>query len=506
MCKLVACSMLAVKKQKVACKYKVEWSKCGLKPSKKGTTYAFCTVCNTDICVAGGGKTDVDRHLKTAKHTNVLSQMETQPTLSAFITDSRAKSVEDQAMKAEIYFAKFVAEHNLPFLVADHFSHLAKVMFPDSKIAEAYSCARTKTTAIITHALAPTLREEVVSTCCSSPLTILCDGGNDRVDKKYFAVLVRYWDDNVNHVATRFLAMPICNIATAEKMFEALNKVMEENEIPWENVVGYASDTANVMVGAHNSVLSRIRDKQPLVFSLGCLCHLANLCSAAALKSLPVSIDNLLIDVFYHFKYSAKRWEQFSEIQTEFEDIRPLHVLKHSTTRWLSLLRCLKRLLHQWPALHSYFDLRAEEEPNDDRVRRVAKSLKSLEVKLICRFALFALQPINKFTTVFQTHASRIGSVQVDTLSLLRGYLANFIKPEVLTAASDITTINYCDRNNQLSNDTLAIGTETLLFLSEFEDEIEGTLVERKFFRSVRVFYETVVSKLLAKFPLKDRT
>ena len=113
-------------------------------------------------------------------------------------------------------------------------------------------------------------------------------------------------------------------------------------------------------------------------------------------------------------------------------------------------------------------------------VFRVATSLKSFEVKLICRFSLFALQPIKKFTTVFQTHKSRIGSIQDDTLSLLSGYLANFIKPEVITAASDITTINYHDRNNQLSNDTLVIGTETLLFLSEFEDEIEGTAIEKK--------------------------
>ena len=152
--------------------------------------------------MAGGGKNDVDRHLKTAKHSNMLSQMQTQPTLSTFIADSCAYSIEDQAMKAEIYFAKFVAKHNLPFLVADHFSRLTKVMFPDSKIAEAYSCARTKTIAIITHALAPALREEVVSACRSSPFIILCDGGNDQVDKKYFAVLVRYWDDKVNHVAT----------------------------------------------------------------------------------------------------------------------------------------------------------------------------------------------------------------------------------------------------------------------------------------------------------------
>ena len=75
-------------------------------------------------------------------------------------------------------------------------------MFPDSKIAELYSCARTKTTAIVTHALAPAMREQVVRECRSSPFTILCDGGNDQIDKKYFAVLVRYWDDNVHHVAT----------------------------------------------------------------------------------------------------------------------------------------------------------------------------------------------------------------------------------------------------------------------------------------------------------------
>ena len=89
----------------------------------------------------------------------MLSQMQVQPSISTFMTDRHAKSIEDQAMTAEIYFAKFVAEHNLSFLVADHFSRLTKVMFPDSKIAEVYSCARTKTTAIISHALAPIYNE-----------------------------------------------------------------------------------------------------------------------------------------------------------------------------------------------------------------------------------------------------------------------------------------------------------------------------------------------------------
>ena len=110
------------------------------------------------------------------------------------------------------------------------------------------------------------------------------------------------------------------------------------------------------MVGKHNSVLSRLLGKQPKLFILGCLCHFGALCAAAAIKKLPVSLNDLLIDIFYHFKHSSKRWHEFNEIQREFSNVKPLRVLKHCTTRWLSLERCLKRMIQQWPALHCYID------------------------------------------------------------------------------------------------------------------------------------------------------
>ena len=90
--------------------------------------------------------------------------------------------------------------------------------------------------------------------------------------------------------------------------------MMKNRWLLWTNVTSFTSDSASVMVGVHNSVhnsvLSQVQSKQPRVFiSLGCLCNLANLCATAALKTLPVSLDNLLIDIFSHFKYNAKRWE-----------------------------------------------------------------------------------------------------------------------------------------------------------------------------------------------------
>ena len=104
--------------------------------------------------------------------------------------------MEVKITTAEFYFTAFIAEHNLPFLAADHFKKLCKVMFPDSKIAVAFSCGRTKTSAIVTHAPAPALYDDVIKHCQDSPFTLLCDGGNDQFAKKYFAIMVKFWDDS----------------------------------------------------------------------------------------------------------------------------------------------------------------------------------------------------------------------------------------------------------------------------------------------------------------------
>ena len=134
-------------------------------------------------------------------------------------------------------------------------------------------------------------------------------------------------------------------------------------------------DTANAMVGAHNLVLSRVHTKKPKLFFYGFLCHLAALCAVATLKKLPVSIDELLIDIFYHF---AKRYSEFNGTLAEFEVIKPLRILKHCTTRWLSLQRWIKRLVDHWPALYDYFDKQVE--PSNARVHRIASQLKHPEV------------------------------------------------------------------------------------------------------------------------------
>ena len=137
-----------------------------------------------------------------------------------------------------------------------------------------------------------------------------------------------------------------CVILQLEKYFSMHSGVLGTLNIPWNNGIGFASDSASVMVGKRNSVLSLAIMQQPDVFSMGCVCHLAVLCAAAGLKQLPVSIDNLLIAIYYPFKNSSKQCEEFCIILQEFDGIAPVWVLMHFSTTWLNLERAVKRLLY----------------------------------------------------------------------------------------------------------------------------------------------------------------
>ena len=48
---------------------------------------------------------------------------------------------------------------------------------------------------------------------------------------------------------------------------------------------------------------------QPNVLDIGCICHLVNLCCVQGVKQLPLPVEELLIDVFFHFNNSAEAVE-----------------------------------------------------------------------------------------------------------------------------------------------------------------------------------------------------
>ena len=182
--------------------------------SDKGATFAYCKVCNIHVNVSFSGKYDIVRHSKSASHGTLQKATKTQPQVKSFFVTSKTTDLSAKVLSAEVKFAQFVAEHNLPFSVGDHFMKLAKQMFPDSDIAGKFTSGRMKTTMIVKKALAPRLDAKVVQLCQSHKFSLLTDESNDQGGEKTLAILVKVFDPEIARAVTQFVDIPICNIGT----------------------------------------------------------------------------------------------------------------------------------------------------------------------------------------------------------------------------------------------------------------------------------------------------
>ena len=188
----VSPSRQSTKKRKYASTFKASWigDLSWIGKSDRGTSYAYCRVCNSHFGVSAGGRNDAVRHGSTATHVALSKVASTsQPVTSFFVkNDDSAKRL----ITAEVMFANMIAEHNLSFLVADHFTKLIREMFPDCQEAKKFLCGRMKTTMIVKNAIAPELDKRVVDCCRRNRFSILTDESNDTSSSKNLVILVRY--------------------------------------------------------------------------------------------------------------------------------------------------------------------------------------------------------------------------------------------------------------------------------------------------------------------------
>lgn len=194
-----------------------------VKKSSKSIHHAFCSSCNVDFSIAHSGKYDVKQHALGVNHKKSLGSTQFNKKVTSFFSQSNGSI--DEVTKAEVIFANFLTEHNIPFLVADHFTLVVKEMFPDSSIARQFSCRRMKSSYIVKKALAPSFDKTVTDLCQTQKFSLMIDESNDQGDNKTMTVLIRIFDTTLQKVTTKFLGLPICNIGTGENLFNCLSEI-----------------------------------------------------------------------------------------------------------------------------------------------------------------------------------------------------------------------------------------------------------------------------------------
>lgn len=117
--------------------------------------------------------------------------------------------------------------------------------------------------------------------------------------------------------------------ATADDIFEKFKECFGEKQI-LSNLVGVATDDANVMLGDKNSFVQKVKTIKPRIFSAHCLSHIGNLIAQKAQKSIPQSVLTLLTKAYAYFSRSSSRNEEFLKLQ---KSIKPLSLLTPNPTR-----------------------------------------------------------------------------------------------------------------------------------------------------------------------------
>ena len=144
--------------------------------------------------------------------------------------------------------------------------------------------------------------------------------------------------------------------ATAAAIFNKIDEVVMSHNIPWSNCVGFGVDNTSVNVGIKNSIYTKVIQKNPVCYFMGCPCHLVhNVACRASSAFSGVSgfdIEDMCVDVYYYFDKSTKRKSTLVQF-AQFCDVKYCQVIKQVSTRWLSLEVAVKRSLQMYPALKS---------------------------------------------------------------------------------------------------------------------------------------------------------
>ena len=384
-----------------------------------GKVKPYCKICLMEI---NSTKTGIQRHMDCAKHRSKVQSAKGSHNISTLI---KRNSFENERKVIEIELCAFMAEHNLPISLVESFVELLKSLFPDDKPLALVKLGKQKATNIIRQVL-----------------------GFDYIRKATKLLRLQRCFQSKQIL----LDMVEVQDSTAAGIYSAFKGVFQTLNIPMDNIIGYSSDTTNVMFGSQNSVSQLLKSDARHVHMVKCSCHLIHFASSYAALMLPKSLEDLWRDTYAHFSRSSKRQDAYKEFQ-EFFEVEPHKLLSLGQTRWLSLGLCVNVILEQYDALKHYFVLVCTEDPTHTN-DRIKASLFNDFTKAYLEFLAYQLEQFNDFNKLFQCERPLLQSLRGQVQKLIKGMASDFMDVEYVgsTPAQEIDPqkIEKCVPLNQV--------------------------------------------------------
>ena len=212
---------------------------------------------------------------------------------------------------------------------------------------------------MLNYAIAPLLKQHLIEYMKVHPFSVAVDGSNDNFLLKMNPMAIRIYYVQQNRIVSRFLDMCSCASSTAESLFITFDNKLEELldlRNPWNLCTSVGVDNTAVNIGCRNSLKTRIVARNSAIYFSGCPCHILHNCArkAADVFTTVFDVKEFVIDVYYYFDKSTKRKNSLLSF-CSFCNQEYRSMVKHVSTRWLSLFGAIERTLSKYVSLKSYF-------------------------------------------------------------------------------------------------------------------------------------------------------
>jgi hypothetical protein len=465
-------------------KYRKDWENdemfaSWIGPVKESKAKALCRLCKTTMLAE---ITVIKRHAASKKHIKLVKGVSTgsKPntvvcSLENFVNPSNAEKTHETNVKvAEIKLSAFLAEHNISLNSADHLVQAIKSSFHDSNIAKSVTLGRTKATSVIKNVIGQGSFEEISKHMQNHRFSLIIDETTDISRTKSLCICVLYFDEKEKKVVTRFWKLidifvgsepeVVQKGACAERIFDLIIENLNKENIPLSNVVGFASDGCNTMMGEFNSVQQKLTKEMPGIIVQKCICHSIHLCASTACRALPRSCEDLARNIYAVFKNSNKRIAMLQEFQ-HFCEVEPHKILRLSQTRWLSLESVVHRILEQWDALKLFFcNTWFEERLN--AAETIYVSLQDPFTKMFYFFLDWVLPKFNSLNKLFQGEKVLITYMHSRMQRDYKDLLCSYMKRDYVMK-TNLSQINPANESQFLSPSIMYLGVNVLNALQD---------------------------------------
>ena len=264
-------------------------------------------------------------------------------------------------------------------------------------------------------------------------------------------------------------------------------------------MLGYCSDTCNLMFGERHSVYTLLEEAIADFEALKCGDHIAHLSARNGARVLPHIFEQICHLTYDYIYSSSKRVHKWMNLQ-EKKFVEKLKIRKPNFIRWLSYYQCMERIYQRWSLLVIYFQGELEEDTSKgqyDNIMTILNYLISSPNKLYHLFILSIYKKINITNLVLQSEKPVVSLVNVPLQRLYLDFIKMYMNAEYVIK-TPVEKINPNSDTYWKPLQCLELNEDVIKKFNAISNEIN----QKEFFEDCRSVLRELCCKLKQRYKM----